>query len=321
MIVAALVITPLAAPAATLLFGEAQLVGGYTSATDEGVWYSNHPDDAMQKPGAGFDFIHRFSGDSGDIATVAVQGRAVYDEMEESNVQFQLYNAYLRFRTPAGYLWAGHNRPALGISAYLDSHAALLPALSMKGIGYDRDWGGGYSYEFSSSDIALSLTTGSGMPLYYDEGNYLASARYSFGVLSQDNFNIGISGAYGEIIETMGYERMMDGTMPFVAGGVDANLVYDRYELKLEFVMGEKEHESFQAYFARAGVNFLEENRLTFEVQSLYLKYGHTDGLELYAGARVLATSSVTLRTMYQYVEMNDDHRVIGQLYWYGSLL
>jgi hypothetical protein len=311
---------PFTVRAATLLYLEAQAVGGYGSSGDSTGWYSQNSDDAMQKPGLGFDLLHRISSDTGDVATLALQARIVYDEMEDHDYQTQLYNAYARFNTPLGFLWAGHNRPAMGLSANLDSHALLLPALPMKGYGYDRDWGAGYLYEFENTDIAMSLTTGSGMPLYPD-GSHMAAARYSYGVLNRDNFNTGISGAWGSVYDTMGYEKMMEDPGSLRIMGADATFFWERFEARLEIMGGEKFHEDFMALFGRFGVNFMEENRLKLEFQPVYIFRNSGDTVNLYTGATLIALPELTLRCMYHYDREADDHRFVAQAYYYGKLI
>ena len=146
----------------------------------------------MQKPSLGFDYIKRFSGESGDVATFALQGRLamMVDPKKmrtEVKLEPQVYNAYLKVKTPGPYVWVGHNRPAFGLSSYFDSHALLLRTLAIQGFGYDRDWGVGLYKDFSWGDIAATATTGSGMPIYF-RGNYMTAARASYGVLSRDNY-------------------------------------------------------------------------------------------------------------------------------------
>ena len=125
----------------TLFYLELQAVGAYSTASDALELFSLMPDDAMQKPSLGFDFIHRFSGKTRDIGTLAVQARLVYDQEGDHKLQPQLYNAYFRLKTKPVNIWIGHSRPALGLSSVLDGHALLLPAPAMLGYGFDRDWG------------------------------------------------------------------------------------------------------------------------------------------------------------------------------------
>lgn len=81
-----------------LLYFEAQGIAGYSSDLRKPIYYSQNPDAEMQKPSVGFDYIKRFSGESGDWATFALQGRlalTVDGENGGSNrmvVEPQIYN-------------------------------------------------------------------------------------------------------------------------------------------------------------------------------------------------------------------------------------
>ncbi len=304
----------------TLLYMEAQAVGGYSSAEDDWLPYSMHPDDVMQKPSLGFDLTQCFSGAGGDIGLLALQGRIAYDENEDRRAEPQLYNAFIRLKPDIFDIWAGHGRPALGISSYLDSHGVLLPALPMLGFGYDRDWGGGIARQFERGDLALSATTGSGMPLPRGR-SFLAAARASYGVLSQDNFNIGASAAYGDVYRTMGYAFMSEETVDFAAGGVDASLFWDRFELRFDAIAGKKDGEWAWASLARLSLKLMDEERLRIELQPARL---HDGGMTraLYAGGISFAfTGDLAARMMYAYEETMGDHRVTGQLYYYVKVL
>ena len=115
-----------------------------------------NPDAEMQKPSLGFDYIQRFSGESGDVATFALQGRlalAVDPGRRSYKLEPQIYNAYLKAKILEPYVWIGHNRPAFGLSSYFDSHALILRTLAIQGFGYDRDWGVGIYKDFSWGDI------------------------------------------------------------------------------------------------------------------------------------------------------------------------
>src|SRR3989337_4221160 len=180
-----LFLTGIAQASDHLLYFEAQGIAGYSSAIDKTIYYSMDPDAEMQKPSLGFDYIKRFSGESGDIATLALQGRlALTVEESKYKVEPQVYNAYVKMKTPGPYVWVGHNRPAFGLSSYFDSHGQLLRTLAIQGFGYDRDWGVGMYHDFSWGDVSASATIGSGMPIHF-RGNYMTAVRGSYGVLSQ----------------------------------------------------------------------------------------------------------------------------------------
>ncbi|OQX24817.1 MAG: hypothetical protein BWK80_18820 [Desulfobacteraceae bacterium IS3] len=330
-----------------LLYLEAQGVGGYSRQEGKDIWYSKTAEDVMQKPSVGFDYIRKLSGDFGDFGAVAIQARMSYDD-KENILEPQLYNAYIKGKYRGADIWMGHNRPALGLSSYFDTHALLLTTLSMNGFGFDRDWGIGTYRDFSWGNAAISLTTGSGMPIYF-KGNYLASARISKGSLNQDNYNLGFSLAYGETLTTMGYDLMRSSTTAdsdpmtdshstgshsvtdadseadrspklFAMAGADVAYLWDNFEARCEVMGGKNKDEEAFALFGRFGVNLLDESRLKLEFQPIISKVGDDENFEISAGASYMLTGDITLRAMYDYDHNTDDHKIIFQLYYYKKL-
>lgn len=304
----------------SLFYLEAQGIAGYSSAQDKWIFYTMHPDHVMQKPSLGFDYLQRFSRETGDFAILAVQARLAWDGNGKKALEPQLYNAYLKFKFPAVDLWVGHNRPAFGLSSVFDSHSLILPTLVMNGFGFDRDWGVGLGRDIARGSWGVSLTAGSGMPLRL-EGNSLLSGRLSFGVLSSDNWSVGLSAAYGEALDTMGYKIMSPDPLPFRLAGVDVTSLWNNLENRLEAVTGRKSGKNTWAMFWRLGVNLLEESRLKWEVQPVLLKEGGTTRLEFGTGLSYLATADLTLRAMSIYNREERDSRVVFQVYFYKRLL
>jgi hypothetical protein len=308
-----------------LFYLEAQAVGGYshTPAGNEIIWYSMAPDDPMQKPSLGFDLLQRFSGDGGDWGILAVQARASYDTSYRFNLEPQLYNAYFKLKTGPGDLWLGHNKPAFGLSSTMDNHGTLLQPLSMYGFGHDRDWGAGYYRDFDRGNIGLSATTGTGMPLRI-KGNYLLSGRISKGDLNQQNYNFGLSASYGKNLQTMGYHLMDMDPTPTVMAGVDASVLSNRWENRLELIFSRKAFDnqlnplvSEYVIFHRLTANLLEENRFKLEMQNRWMLDKWGNGSVTLAGSYQV-TSGLTFRSM---VEINDDNtRVTAQFYWYHKI-
>jgi hypothetical protein len=307
-----------------LLFLEAQGVGGYSGENDEAIYYSMHPLDVMQKPSVGFDYLQRFSGDSGDWGAFALQMRVAYNEAYqetgEDEFRVQIYNAFFKYKAGVGDLWAGHNRIAFGLASYLDSHALLLQPLAMYGYGYDRDWGVGATRDLDWGNVSFSYSTGSGMPLEFD-GNYLLSARAAYGVLSRDNYTVGLSSSYGKPLETMGYERMMPDPMRTFLVGTDFAWFWNSLENRFEAAAGEKMDEDSYAFLWRIGFNPLEEDRLKLEAQPVYWKDGEDWVYQISGGASYKFTSDITLRGLYTYDGEMNDNRVVFQIYWYYKLL
>ncbi len=109
-----------------LLYLEAQGVGGYDTAEDGPIYYSMNPLDVMQKPSVGFDYLQRFSSETGDWGSFALQMRLAYNEAYratgEDEFQAQIYNAFFKYKAGFADLWIGHSRIAFGL--------AILPGQS-----------------------------------------------------------------------------------------------------------------------------------------------------------------------------------------------
>ena len=315
---AVLVLQGTAGGAESLFFLEAQAIAGYSSSAEETVYYSHMPDEAMQKPSVGFDFLRRFSGDQGDFGSFALQYRLAYDELNHE-AEHQIYNAYFKYKAGWSDLWLGHNRPALGLSTYLDNHGLLLQGLPMDGFGFDRDWGVGTFKDFTWGNISTSLTNGAGMPARFN-GNYLAAVRISRGFLNQDNFTVGASVGFGETLMTMGYEVMDDDPERLALAGFDAAYIWDRFEIRMDLLAGENRGESAGALLFRGGINLLDEGRLKLEFQPVFLKTGNDENSVIASAAAFQLTSDVSLKTMYRYDRDAEDHRIVMQVYIYRKL-
>jgi hypothetical protein len=299
-----------AAAGQSLLFLEAQGVTGYSSMERDGVW---HP---MQKSSLGFDYVRKFSGDSGDTGTLAVQARLAWDPDAPNRLEPQVYNAYYRSRTHYGYAWAGHNRPAAGLESYFDTHGALLQTLPMYGFGFDRDWGFGASRDFGWGDAAVSLTSGSGMRLR-GAGNYLVSGRAARGVLNRDNYSAGLYGSVGRIPELEGYKIVDGAERAYTAAGLDGALLWDRWELRADIRAGEKAGMRYLAGLGRLDLNLLEENRLKLEAQAVYSGMEHLEGWALGAGFSYAVTPYLSWRGLLEYEDTMNERKVVTQLYYY----
>ena len=87
------------APDSHLLYFEGQGIAAYSSQLEKVTAYSMAPDAEMQRPSLGFDYLHRFSGESGDIGSSAIQFRLAYKRTDPElvkRIEPQLYNAWLK---------------------------------------------------------------------------------------------------------------------------------------------------------------------------------------------------------------------------------
>jgi hypothetical protein len=319
-VAALLLLSPLAGRAqSSLLYLEAQAVGGWSSAASGPVYYSATQEEAMQKPGVGFDYLRRLSGGRGDFGALALQIRVAYNREPESELELQIYNAFFKYKAGFADLWIGHDRPAFGLASYLDSHALLLQPLSMHGYGFDRDWGAGLYRDFEWGNAAASFTTGSGMPLEL-EGNRLAAARVSRGVLARDNYSVGVSGAWGEVLETMGYEIMMPDPVVFRMASLDWTHLWTRYESRLELMAGERAGDETYAVLWRFGMNLLEESRLRLEFQPMFEKRGGESHSIVATGVSYQLNADLAIRSMYRHDEAAGDNMTVAQVYYYKGI-
>lgn len=302
-----------------LFFLEIQGVAGYSASASKLIAYSMSPMETMQKPSLGFDFVQRFSGQSGDLAVLSVQARLAWNPEGENKFEPQLYNAFLKFKLRPFDLWIGHNRPAFGLASVFDNHALLLHSLNMMGFGFDRDWGAGVEKETAGGRYALSLTAGSGMGLKLD-GNFFLSGRYGFGVLNEDNFAAGLSFGYGKLRDVMGYQEMGHGLLDFAMAAADATWLRNNLENRIEVMAGKRAGRGTVAAFWRIGLGLLEENRLKIELQpTAVIGSGRTE-LEYSGGLTYLVHPDWTLRAMITHAPDRDDTRVIFQVYYYKGI-
>jgi hypothetical protein len=302
-----------------VLYFEGQEILGYSSALGKTIPYSVSPDAEMQKPSVGFDYLGRFSGESGDIATLSLQYRLALTKTDSGNgykTENQVYNAYVRARTPLCYVWIGHNRPAFGLSSYLDSHGLLLPTLEMR-FGYDRDWGIGANKDYSWGDISISETIGSGMPLRETGDNYMSAARASYGVLSRDNFNLGFSLSAGRTLDTTGYTILNLEPQRERLAGIDLTFLRDNLEHRFDLLGGQWLGKDLEAFFYRFGMNLDDEGRYKIEAQPEYWKSGEKRDYQGTVCFSLQATSNTTIRMAYIYDHLMNDNRYLLQLYFY----
>jgi hypothetical protein len=311
----------------SLLFGEAQLVGGYMFDSEDAVLYSHGAHDAMQKPSLGIDYVRRFSNDYRDYGVLAIQYRIAYQEDNEPRFASQLYNAYYKQKFPLADVWIGSNKPATGLTSSLDNHAALLADMSMKVFTFDRDWGLGAEKDMDWLKISASATNGSGMRLYNKDGNYLLASRVGLGNFRKSNYNIGVTAVHGKVLEAMGYAL---GHVDAVGGdyilheqsylGLDGTMRYTMAELSFDALTGEFYNQPARALMVRGGLNLLPEDRLKLEGQYMFSKHAVFENTDYSAALSYKLNSDFSFRALYNYHEQDKEQRVVAQVYYYKPL-
>jgi hypothetical protein len=306
-------------PAQTsLVYLELQMVGAYATPSDRIELFSLMPEDVMQKPSAGFDFLQRLPGRTRDLGLLSVQARLAFGQAGPK-LEPQLYNAYVRFKPRLLNVWIGHNRPAMGLSSVLDNHALLLPDPAMLGFGFDRDWGAGLDRDFAWGGVAASLTAGSGMSLRL-HGSYLAAARVFKGVLARDNYSIGLSLSRGRMFETMGYEIPEPEPASWTAAGLDVSSVWRNLENRAELLLGRRDGAGTVLLFCRSGLSLLEEGRLKLEAQPALARRDGQWHYSLGSGLTYLLSADLSGRFMVFYDQARRGTKFVAQLYYYKRL-
>ena len=100
----------------------------------------------------------------------------------------------------------------------------------------------------------------------------MTAARVSYGVLSQDNMNLGFSLGYGNTLDTMGYKLRDPEPRRMTLAGLDFTLLRNNLEHRFDLLAGKWLGEETYALFYRFGVNLDQEGRLKIEAQPTLLE-------------------------------------------------
>jgi len=301
----------------SMLFLESQMVYGYSSLLNSPVYYSLDSEHAEQKPSVGIEYRKRYTLDNQDLAGWTFQGRFAHDDANDTRTETQIYDAYFDYKFWFADIWAGHNRPAYGLNTILDTHQYLLQTLSAEGIGFERDWGGGVYTRFGEADLNITFTSGSGYMLDYS-GNYLINTRISYGILNKDNYTAGVSFANGQIYDMVDYHRLRDNLCQTTSGGMDFSMNIRKWEFKFETSIGNMSGNNVNGTLVRVGYNLLAKNRLKLEVQPVFVtNIDNGTYSKIYCGASYTFTDNLAFRAMYEYNGIDNDHSVVGQLYFH----
>ena len=157
------------------------------------------------------------------------------------------------------------------------------------------------------------------MPVYF-KGNYMSAARVSYGVLSQDNLNLGFSLGYGYTLDTMGYKLREGDPQLMKLASLDFTILRNRFEHRFDLLAGKWLGEETYALFYRLGVNLDSEGRLKVEGQPTYWKIAGAENYQLSFCLSLLATSNLTARLGYTFDHVTNDNRVLLQLYYYRPI-
>jgi hypothetical protein len=188
-----------------------------------GAW-SDERSEIAGRNSVGFELLKKFSDKKGDWGSTLLQMRLVrYDNfymlMNNNKVlpnhvddthdwELEFHDAYFkysgRFKGRLNFR-IGHYDVPYGLEQNVDTHSTLIQLITVRNIGFKKDWGVSIGGQLPKIDYEFAFTRGSGIE-YIDRGeNFLLSGRV--GTPADENFSIGISGLYGEPIDSMGVMR------------------------------------------------------------------------------------------------------------------
>lgn len=303
-----------------IIFAEAQLAGSWESLSGDFRPYTVHPHEVMQKPSLGFDLVQRLGNREKDWGYLAVQARVAYTDSTASHLEPQLYNAFLNIKTDPFDLWLGHNKPALGLARGWDNHAQVLTDNTMSGLVFDRDWGVGISADRGNPTLEASLTTGSGMSLYWDE-SWLLAARAGLGDYNSDYFSAHLGGAVGNVFKTMGY-NIMHNKVPhrLILGGVDLSRRIMNWELRGDALYGSFHDDPAYTALARIIWYPMPEDRVVLAIQGQAQELKGS-ALQNYSfGVEYRISADLTLRGAYTLQQPTRSHTLALQVYFLKAL-
>lgn len=195
-----------------------------------GTW-SDEKGEIGGRSSIGFEFLKKFSNEKGDWGSFLIQTRLVrYDrqsmtmnstKMTPAHVdgmhdwELEFHDAYFKYGGPFKGKFnvrVGHFDVPFGLEQIVDTHSSLIQVMSMRNVGFKKDWGVSVGGQLPEMDYEFALTRGTGVEYRNRGENYLVSGR--IGTPVDRNFCIGFSGLYGQVIDDMGVMRGMKMGMP-----------------------------------------------------------------------------------------------------------
>ncbi len=207
--------------------------------------YNSATEDWHQVDFIGTDLHKVFTGDSGDIGTLTLQGYFTRFEDEDLRPGFfdgewtfvyRIFN-YNHVLLPRGRmnLRIGHFEIPVGLEHTIDTNGTLRDYTHGRNIGLKADWGASLNGILNGAEYEVSLTRGSGNTWETNGDPYIAAAR--IGTPSYRNLIWGVSAMTGDV-----YIHNTDGqTVERQRVAVDLQWFIMQYGIFGELSIGEEE--------------------------------------------------------------------------------
>lgn len=311
-----------------LFYKELDLIGGYS---DEDEWVGNTRELSNS---IGFEHYGKFSGDYGDYLTTDLQVRFAYDTSEAfmDAGSVEIHNAWAEYRiNNSAKFKVGHFEPAFGLEQMLDVHSTILQLLTMKNIGYTRDWGMELRGSLPQFDYWVALQLGSGMSIRRLDSSYLVSARV--GTPSGRDFQYGISALCGNVLDTEGMSTfpknhlMSNEAILKERLGVDCIYNWNSFVLKAETDYGINDNDNVIGYLVE--VDYTPPRSQAWEFETQFQSWVNdmgkprTDDSTLSVGLTYKLSQTIALRAAFTHdlnmYQKERDTRFLVQFYYYGK--
>ncbi|NIA02560.1 MAG: hypothetical protein GWP15_04190 [Nitrospirae bacterium] len=325
-----------------------------------GSW-SDEKGEVGGKNSVGFEFLKKFSNEKGDWGSFLIQMRLVrYDRQSTlmnqtkmlpahvdgtHNWELEFHDIYFKYSGPFKgkfNIRVGHFDVPFGLEQNVDTHSSLIQIMSMRNVGFKKDWGIAVGGQLPEMDYEFAFTRGTGVE-YRERGeNYLLSGRV--GTPADRNFSIGLSGLYGQVIDSMGVMRGKRMGMPSTwfgsrtkpkqdiikrsRVGLDCIYLSGPYTFKGELSYGKDENQSVINTILELDYLFPDmDGRLEaiVQIQNSHQDLtatGSDDDTFLTLGLNYRLSREMTLQTMYRHdfqrIKKTKNDNILGfQLYTY----
>lgn len=307
------------------LYGEASLVGGY-STRDKGITESGN----FLKNAAGLEYAGRASGEGSESLTWDIQARLSYDSREDGMGRFalELDDAWGEYSLDGERnIRFGHFAPCYGLEPSVDTHSTIFQTLQETDIGFKSDWGVGFRGFLESVDLAAALQAGSGMGLAHEDNSFLATTRLAGGY--GEDFDCGISALFGNVLRSepsrlISAPRYEDGSQRMARIGADTQVTDGPWLIRAEGTFGRNSNDTVGGCLAELNYTIPQLSDVTLTTQgqiwSENMKYSDKNHVLAGLGASLKVLPEWTLRGAVlreeRPDETGDDTRVVLQLYY-----
>lgn len=305
----------------------------------------------------GFDIHKVLSDESGDIATLLLQPYIVRRDNalplpphveDDDDWELEFHDFYInitRWGRGRTNLKIGHFDVPYGLEPIVDTHFTMHQLIPFQNIGTKKDWGVSINGTLPAFDYELAVTQGTVFEYNSAGKNYSIAGR--IGTPTDQNFVIGASFFYGQVIDPHRLHRWEQGLAPLshvdrarrkipgggrgdddivrrVRAGLDVSWIVDQFTLRGEFSVGRDYNQD--VFNSLLEVDWASaDQRLSTYAQAIYLGqrsgFGWDEDVIARIGARWRVDEHWTISGQYShdlktYGTRPEDAKFVFQTRW-----